>query len=324
MDVINRWLTHHELFSFISCVSRSRWLQPVHLPFAAGVHGHGPGRLVRALWQRDLGQGVYRQADESVQVLWVRVLWLARLRKRCDQGNARLPDRHEATEGAAQEAQGCGQAVLEKCVCDIGKVGETKVQWRITMRNCANISLQWRREKINSHEGKEDEGGWERGKTRKRSVLILIFFLHLRFTSCYIIIIIILHIFSGYQTTRLLDQSRSGERENFKKRPRYLNWISISKRSSRRFVVLSRTIYLPTVAITILTITITYVGGVKEQSFWINATREPWTLFYKMKIFYILSAHWRRESFREHLNEFVKVTNTSVIILFALIYCIHT
>lgn len=98
-------------------------------------------------------------------------------------------------------------------------------------------------------------------------MLILIFFLHLRFTSCYIIIIIILHIFSGYHTTRLLDQSRSGERENFKKRPRYLNWISISKRSSRRFVVLSRTIYLPTVAITILTITITYVGGVEEQSF---------------------------------------------------------
>lgn len=192
------------------------------------------------------------------------------------------------------------------------------------MRNCANISLQWRREKISSHERKEDEGGWDREKTRKRSVLILIFFLHLRFTSCYIIIIIILHIFSGYHTTRLLDQSRSGERENFKKRPRYLNWISISKRSSRRFVVLSRTIYLPTVAITILTITITYVEGVEEQSFWINATREPWTLFYKMKIFYILSAHWRRESFREHLNEFVKVTNTSVIILFALIYCIHT
>lgn len=141
------------------------------------------------------------------------------------------------------------------------------------MRNCANISLQWRREKLSSREGKEDEGGWEREKTRKRSVLILIFFLHLRFTSCYIIIIIILHIFSGNQTTRLLDHSRSGKRENFEKRPRYLNWISISKRSSRRFVVLSRTIYLPTVAITILTIIITYVGGVEEQSFWIKVHR---------------------------------------------------
>lgn len=145
------------------------------------------------------------------------------------------------------------------------------------MRNCANISLQWRREKINSQKGKEDEGGREWEKTRKRSVLILIFILHLlslRFTSCYIIIIIILHIFSGNLTTRLLEHSRSEERENFKKRPRYLNWISISKRSSGRFVVLSRTIYLPTLAITILTIIIiTYVGGVEEQSFWIKVHR---------------------------------------------------
>lgn len=89
-------------------------MQPVHLPPAAGVHRYGPSVNLSALWQRRLRQGVYRQADEPVQVLRVRVV-----RQRCvgagrHPGHARLPDRHEAAQGAAEALQGRLQAVLER------------------------------------------------------------------------------------------------------------------------------------------------------------------------------------------------------------------
>jgi len=62
-------LMEHPLLSF-----RTRGLQPFHLSSAAGVHRHGSGLHVPALRQCDLGQGVHRQADQPVQVLWLRLV----------------------------------------------------------------------------------------------------------------------------------------------------------------------------------------------------------------------------------------------------------
>lgn len=103
-----------QYFTFSLPISRPRGLQPVHLPPAAGVHRHGPRVDLSAVRQRRLRQGVYRQADEPVQVLRVRVV-----RQRCvgagrHPGHARLPDRHEAAQGAAEALQGRLEAVLER------------------------------------------------------------------------------------------------------------------------------------------------------------------------------------------------------------------
>jgi len=100
----------HPLLSF-----RTRGLQPFHLPSAAGVHRHGSGLHVPALRQCDLGQGVHRQADQPVQVLWLRLVRQSGLGPGGHQGDERLPGGHQAPQGAAEEAQGL-QALLEGIV----------------------------------------------------------------------------------------------------------------------------------------------------------------------------------------------------------------
>lgn len=89
-------------------------MQPVHLPPTPGVHRHRPGVDVSALRARDIRQGVYRQAHEHVQVFRVRVVRQRAVRSTGHLSHARLPDRDQTAEGAAQKGQGLLQALLAK------------------------------------------------------------------------------------------------------------------------------------------------------------------------------------------------------------------
>lgn len=93
---------------------RSRRVQPVHLPPTPGVHRHRPGVDVPALRPRDIRQGVYRQTHEHVQVFRVRVVRQRAVRSTGHISHARVPNRDQAAEGAAQESQGLLQALLAK------------------------------------------------------------------------------------------------------------------------------------------------------------------------------------------------------------------
>lgn len=101
---------------------RTRGLQPFHLPSAAGVHRYGSGLNVPALRQCDLGQGVHRQTDEPVEVLRVCLLRQSGLGPGGHKGDERLPGGHQASQGAAEEAQGL-EALLEATIG--GKVKRT-------------------------------------------------------------------------------------------------------------------------------------------------------------------------------------------------------
>ena len=79
---------------------------------APGVWRRRADADVSPLWQRDQLEGVHRPGDQPEQVLRVRQL---RQPHKCpggDPGDERVPDRDEATEGSAETAKRCVQAVL--------------------------------------------------------------------------------------------------------------------------------------------------------------------------------------------------------------------
>lgn len=67
-------ITDIHLNQSLSIPFRSRRVQPLYLPPASRVHRHGPGNDIRSIREHHLGQSVYRQTNESVQVLRIRLL----------------------------------------------------------------------------------------------------------------------------------------------------------------------------------------------------------------------------------------------------------
>lgn len=103
-------------YKYSSLRFRSGRLQPVHLPLAPGVYRYGLSLNIPAVRASDLGQGVYRQTDEPVQVLRFRIIRQPDVGTGRHIGDERFPNRHETTEGAAEEGQGCVQALLRTSV----------------------------------------------------------------------------------------------------------------------------------------------------------------------------------------------------------------
>lgn len=93
---------------------RSRRLQPVHIPFTTRIHRHRPGLHIPAFRSCDFGQGVHRQTNEPVQVLWFRVFWQRDLGTICHKCYARIPDRHQEAQSAAKTYERGVQTVLNE------------------------------------------------------------------------------------------------------------------------------------------------------------------------------------------------------------------
>ncbi|KAG8180748.1 hypothetical protein JTE90_004703 [Oedothorax gibbosus] len=91
---------------------RSRGVQPLHLPPAAGVWGRGAAPDFRPLREHRQRKGLHRQGHQSEQMLRFCEL---RQPGQCARGHPsheRVPGGHQETQGAAQEAQGVREALL--------------------------------------------------------------------------------------------------------------------------------------------------------------------------------------------------------------------
>lgn len=104
--------------------------EPVHLPPAAGVHGHGPGVHVPALRPRDLGQGVHRQADQPLQVLRLRVVRQRRLGPSGHTSHERLSNRYKETQSSIEAIERTIETVL------IPKPFLVKIKKKTLQRGC--------------------------------------------------------------------------------------------------------------------------------------------------------------------------------------------
>lgn len=93
---------------------RPRRLQLVHLSPAARIYWYRLGIDVPAVRSCDLGQGVHRQTNKSIEVFRFRVVRQRVVRSAGHRRDERLPDRHQTTQGAAEEGQRRLQTVLAK------------------------------------------------------------------------------------------------------------------------------------------------------------------------------------------------------------------
>lgn len=97
---------------FSHSVSRSRWLQPLHLPPPERRDRPRLGPDVCPLRNGHQCQGVHRQGHQPQQVLRLCFLWQRHLRVKCYPGHEWLSNGHQEAESAAQKAQGDESAVL--------------------------------------------------------------------------------------------------------------------------------------------------------------------------------------------------------------------